>query len=652
MSESESAAPPAIVRDPERLVALASYGILDTSAEEGFDDIVTVACEICQAPVALVSFVAADRQWFKARVGFEGCQTPLEQSVCAHALLEPEILVVPDLTKDRRTRGNTLVTHDPFVRFYAGVVLRTPEGQPLGTLCVLDVAPRPNGLTAGQRGALLALGRQVMAMLALRRVLAKSGDELAEQAQILLRRAEAAAKAQERELRLRLAIDATQIGIFDYDLVAGRLDWDARTRELFGVPPDAPVTYEASFLNRLHPDDRVAADRAVRASLDASGSGIFEQEYRTVGPHGDAARWIAARGIATFADGEATRLVGTVRDVTARRSAAAAVSATLDRYRLVGRMTKDVIWDWDLATGAVLWNDALTVAYGYLLEEVDPAPQWWVDRIHPDDRARTFEDIRTVIEGPGHEWQHEYRFRRADGLYADVLDRGSVIRDEKGRPLRMIGAMLDNTERKAEEERQRLLNLELSHRMKNLLAMVQALAAQTLRSAGGLEEAREKLFSRLVALSKAHDILLAGSANAAQLSSIVARAVELIADRPDRVSTDGPDLEVGSRAALPLMLMMHELGANAAKYGALSNASGRVAVSWRVTGERGAETVRLTWSESGGPAVVAPTRQGFGSKLLERGLARQLGATTRLTFPADGATCEIVAPLDRLAASD
>ena len=155
--------------DRKRLKALDSYDILDTPAEAGFDDIVVLACQICDTPAALVSLVAGDRQWFKARIGFDPCETPLDQSVCRHALKGPGLLVIPDLTADPRTSGNPLVTGEPHLRFYAGARLETPEGVAIGTLCVIDAKPRPEGLTTAQAKALEALARQVMSQMELRR---------------------------------------------------------------------------------------------------------------------------------------------------------------------------------------------------------------------------------------------------------------------------------------------------------------------------------------------------------------------------------------------------------------------------------------------------------------------------------------------------
>jgi GAF domain-containing protein len=130
-----------------RIAALDEYAILDTAPEAEFNDIVQLASEICGTSTSLISLVSDNRQWFKARVGFDPCETPIEQSVCSHALTQPGLLIIPDLTKDPRTQHNTLVTGEPHILFYAGARLETSEGVAVGTLCVIDGEPRPEGLT-------------------------------------------------------------------------------------------------------------------------------------------------------------------------------------------------------------------------------------------------------------------------------------------------------------------------------------------------------------------------------------------------------------------------------------------------------------------------------------------------------------------------
>jgi two-component sensor histidine kinase len=162
--------------ESERLAALRSYRVLDTPPEPAFDDLVQLAARTCQTPVALISLIDERRQWFKAQVGLGVRETPLDRSICLSAMLLPGLTIVPDLTEDPRFVGNPLVTGEPHLRFYAGAVLRTPDGVPLGALCVLDHMPRD--LTQEQASTLTLLARQVMSQLELRRAIAERDDVL------------------------------------------------------------------------------------------------------------------------------------------------------------------------------------------------------------------------------------------------------------------------------------------------------------------------------------------------------------------------------------------------------------------------------------------------------------------------------------------
>jgi len=170
-----------------RLAALNAFGILDTPPEAAFDGIVRLATRLCRTPVGLVSFVAADRQWFKARVNFPACETDLDRSVCKFALSEPDLLIVPDLTQDPRTAENPLVTGEPHIRFYAGAPLRLPDSHVLGSLCVIDTVPRPEGLTPEQQDDLRTLADQVVTQMQMRRAVAERDQLVAFQAAELRR---------------------------------------------------------------------------------------------------------------------------------------------------------------------------------------------------------------------------------------------------------------------------------------------------------------------------------------------------------------------------------------------------------------------------------------------------------------------------------
>ncbi|PSN19126.1 diguanylate cyclase [filamentous cyanobacterium CCP5] len=164
------------VQEAARLEALRQYEILDTPSEQSYDDITALAAYICNVPIALISLVDADRQWFKSKVGLEASETSRSVSFCAHAILNQGMMVVKDATEDPRFFDNPLVTCAPDIRFYAGVPLVTPDGQSIGTLCIIDHEPRE--LSEYQTKTLEALARQVVMQLELRRISSQLADAL------------------------------------------------------------------------------------------------------------------------------------------------------------------------------------------------------------------------------------------------------------------------------------------------------------------------------------------------------------------------------------------------------------------------------------------------------------------------------------------
>ena len=163
--------------ESQRLAALRQYRLLDTLPEAVYDDLAFIASQICQTPIALVSLIDDQRQWFKARIGLEATETPRDIAFCAHAILDPQaVMQVPDTRLDERFANNPLVTSAPGIRFYAGVPLVTPDGHAIGTLCAIDQQPRQ--LSDGQLRALQALSREVMVQLELRRTIVTLEQEL------------------------------------------------------------------------------------------------------------------------------------------------------------------------------------------------------------------------------------------------------------------------------------------------------------------------------------------------------------------------------------------------------------------------------------------------------------------------------------------
>ncbi len=211
--------------------------------------------------------------------------------------------------------------------------------------------------------------------------------------------------------------------------------------------------------------------------------------------------------------------------------------------------------------------------------------------------------------------------------------------------LRAIGVAMDITARKRAEEHQRLLINELNHRVKNTLATVQSVASQSLRGARSPEEARAALESRLLALSRAHDVLTRENWESAGLKEIVTQAMlPFTSTRAGRVHTSGPDVRLPPRTALAIAMALQELATNAVKYGALSREAGNVEIRWTATRSE-ERRLHLTWEERGGPPVTPPKRRGFGTRLIERSLAQDLNGRVVIAFEPTGLICTVDAAL-------
>jgi two-component sensor histidine kinase/integral membrane sensor domain MASE1 len=230
---------------------------------------------------------------------------------------------------------------------------------------------------------------------------------------------------------------------------------------------------------------------------------------------------------------------------------------------------------------------------------------------------------------------------RAEGLVVGLAAQAAIAIDNA----RLYqAAQREIAERRRAEAHQRLLMNELNHRVKNTLATVQSMGAQTLRSGRSLAEAREALVSRIMALSAAHNLLTAERWGSADLEDVVRMAVAPF-DEPagTRFEIAGPGLRLPPPSALGLAMALHELGANAARYGALGESGGSVTVTWS---RRGDGLVEFVWSEAGGPEVSAPLRRGFGSRLIQEGLSRELRGEVRMDFLPEGLRCVLTFPLE------
>ena len=306
---------------------------------------------------------------------------------------------------------------------------------------------------------------------------------------------------------------------------------------------------------------------------------------------------------------------------------------------LLSELAPVMIWMGD-ATGRCLHlNRALREFWGV---SDDPAA-WtgfdWRETVHPDDREAMQAALDAAMRA-GAPFRLRARYRRARGDWRVLETEARPRQSRRGEFLGMIGVNIDVTEREEAAAQRELLLAEMRHRVKNTLAVVQAIARQTFKRAEA-PEASLAFEGRLSALAAAHDLLTRESWDSAPLTRLAADAFRADDERLARVTISGPEVLLPPRRAVAMTLALHELFTNALKYGALSNAAGRVALEWRRTGDGG---LRLAWTETGGPPVAPPKRRGFGSVLIERALAHDCGAIVRLEYPPEGLICTIEIP--------
>ena len=333
-------------------------------------------------------------------------------------------------------------------------------------------------------------------------------------------------------------------------------------------------------------------------------------------------------------------------DVTDRIAAEEARRQSEERLELAIRARGLGIFDWHIPSGRVLWTEQEERIFGLEPGTFEGNVTAWEGRVLPDDLGRMQAAMRETMAARRRNMDFEFRIRRPDGEIRHLEGSARFLYAEDGSPLRMVGVNIDVTERKRAEEELRLLVNELNHRVKNTLATVQSIASYTLQNEPRQEEARQALDRRLIALSRAHDVLTRESWISAEIRDVVEQAIEPFETPGEgRFELSGPEARVGPRQALALAMGLNELATNALKYGALSKPGGKIRVVWALDPTATPATLRLRWEEAGGPPVRPPKRRGFGSRLIEQVLAKDMGGHVQLHFLEAGVVCTIEAPL-------
>ncbi|WP_404976888.1 MULTISPECIES: EAL domain-containing protein [unclassified Acidovorax] len=432
------------------------WGIPDTAEDALFDQLARLAARLCGMPMAAVCFVQQaeaagenESEWCKAAHGLPRAllngmpallalardappQVPADATHDnAAPLTQPPIVVVPDARTYPALAGHP-VTQSPWqVRAVACAPLWAADGVTvLGAVVVMDTLER--GLQAPQREALQAVADQLMALLELRRTRNAVARHALERDGLL-------AQLQVQGEVLRNVGRVARVGGWQVDVPTRILTWSHEVAAAYELPM-AQAPLDASMA--IYPADAREAVRAAFEACATNGTPIDLQAPVTM-PNGRQYRVRVVAHAVRNDRGVITKVQGTFLDVSDSHAAKAARSASDERFRLVASATTDAVWDWDLQTDAVWWNEGMEALFGVPRHLLPPDSTSWTDRLHPDDRTRVLQRVRAVLEGTGNAWADEYRFRRFDGSYAWVSDRGFVIRNDQRRAVRMVGGMAD-----------------------------------------------------------------------------------------------------------------------------------------------------------------------------------------------------------------
>lgn len=421
------------VNEGLRLQALYRLDVLDTPREQNFDDIAQLAMSICNVPIAVVSLVDRDRQWFKSCVGLDATETPRDLAFCAHAILTPaDILIVENATLDPRFADNALVTGEPFIRFYAGAPLVTKTGEALGTLCVIDRCPRQ--LTLLQQNTLRLLANQVIQLLELR---------------------EANIALQVGRQQLEDIIKGANLGTWRWNVQTGEVIFNERWAEMLGYSLEelVPVSI-GTWLKLCHPDDLQIAkqllEKHFRGELDH-----YETQYRLQGKTGE---WISvyARGrvISFTPDGNPLWMSGTHGDITELQRSRMQLQQSEERLQTmisnfpgaVYRCRNDSRWS------MLYLSDAVARLTGYAAAEFfGENPLSFTDITHADDVAKVYEDVQHALN-TNQAFHLTYRMQHRDGHWIYVQEVGTGVYSHAGILKYIDGFVWDITDSKAAQD--------------------------------------------------------------------------------------------------------------------------------------------------------------------------------------------------------
>ncbi len=448
-------------------------------------------------------------------------------------------------------------------------------------------------------------------------------------------RAENARQLAEEELRtseerFRLMSEHAPVMIWISDPVGRCVRLNTMLRTFWGVGEDQIATFD--WRDTMHPEDEARiTGRMVEATMHQTEVTVKGRFRNADGAY----RILETNAKPHFsAKGEFLGMIGVNVDVTEREEGESRLRASEERFRLAVEAAPSSMMMTDAEGRIVLANAQAERLFGFTREELAARD---IATLIPDGHARA--EPKPLGEGA------ETRAIRKDGSEVPVEVGLSPI-EMSGGPM-TLASVVDISYRKQAESQRDLLLAELNHRVKNTLAVVQSIAHQTFRGNDTSPDARAAFEGRLVALATAHNLLTEANWKGASLERVAGDVLQVRDVNRERVTLMGPDVSLQPKEALAIAMALHELSTNATKYGALSNDGGHVSLEWAWMDEPNG--LRVVWRERGGPPVTAPTRRGFGSRLVERTVEQDLDGEIAMDFREDGLICSMEAHLPRFA---
>ncbi|WP_420138864.1 PAS domain-containing protein [Sphingomonas sp.] len=398
-----------------------------------------------------------------------------------------------------------------------------------------------------------------------------------------------------------------------------------------------------NWLDLIIPDDREHARRMIDRVL--AGEPV-KFEYRIRRPHDGELRWLRNTDFPIRNEaGEVTSIGGIGQDITSMKEAEEHLKTSEERLRSAAEVARFALWDWNVRTGQVSWSEEHFRMEGYAVGEVEPSYEMWAARIHPDDREATETAIAQARDDHS-EYVHEFRSLHPDGSVHWLSARGRFFYDDAGTAVRMVGAMLETTDRREWEERQKILLAELQHRVRNILAVIRAIISRSDDGERSTQDYVQHLQGRISALARTQVLLTRSAGAGIQLQDLIRDELLAQVAKDEQFALGGPDVHLSPKAAEVLTLAIHELATNSVKYGAFARTSGTLELTWHVEIRGGEDWLVLDWVEHGVPIVdAAPRRWGFGSELIARRIPYELRGKGSLTLQPGGLISRIEFPL-------